>query len=1040
MNNEIASSQYTLQGFHAPLTRHRDRHGGGVAIYVHKSIPFQRVHQLELGDEEWVWAKIKLRDTSLLICCVYLPPNSTAERLQVFIDNLTESASQATIQNSTATLILGDFNTGNIYLDQQYDRHSGITHFDHTLKDVAEMLNLQQIICQPTRITSNCENLRDLIVTTNCSKVIDSGTLSSFSNLDHLPVYVQIDATLPTKHAEPTHAIMWDYSKLNAPLLTRLLLDTDWTDILNNDIDIATDLFISAIHQAAIASIPTKRKTIYPQQKPWITSELKRNIRKRDRLFKIAKQTQNTFNWDRWKYQRNLVTSMNRRLKEEYVKNQVQKLLSQKLNPYKYHQTLRTITGQTRDDHIPPLQTDNGDIINDDVEKASLLNNYFAAQSTLNIPDTQEPPLHNMPEAPSLESITTTEQEVLRMLNSLDSNKSTGPDEIPVKLLKLIALLIAKPLSQLFNKSLTEGRFPSKFKEANVKPVFKSKGSPSDPTCYRPISILSAVSKVFEKIVYRKVYDHFTEHSLLSDKQSGYRQHHSTQQQLLYLTHNLYKSLDLGHDFTAIYLDISKYFDKIWHKGLLYKCKYEFGITGRLLDWFRSYLKDRQQRVKIRDTYSTTQTINAGCPQGSVLGPLLALIYLNGLSNRTQHDILFFADDTSIYASYTKTDLLTTQLSLQKDLDEIYAYGREWAITFNTTKTIQQTFSHKLQYQTPALTFGSDPIPVHDSHTHLGMTFSKDLRFQQHVKIICRKINIALSPLYAIAKYIPRPMLDQVYKTYIRPHFDYCDAIYDGHITVQDLMKLEKLQNRAARLVTGGLFRTSTDKLLTELGWDRLTTRRRLHRLTLYHKLNTAEQLPHYITSIIPNTRAQDTHRQLRNADRQSITTSNTSSYKRSFFPTTIGQWNELTQDTQQLTHTAFKKEICQQQGAPDPPAYYTAGTKKGNTLHARLRMEMSYLNSHSFKIKKADSPECRCGFHNETVSHFIFTCPYYSDQRNVMFDRLSHTLSIDLRSKNQKHQLNTLLHGTDISDGDGLAVALNLQDFLLSSKRFSHL
>ena len=220
-----------------------------------------------------------------------------------------------------------------------------------------------------------------------------------------------------------------------------------------------------------------------------------------------------------------------------------------------------------------------------------------------------------------------TETEVLRLLNSLDSNKSTGPDEIPVKLLKLSALLIAKPLSDLFNKSLSSGVYPSKFKEANIRPIYKNKGSPSDYTCYRPISILSSLSKVFERIVYQRIYSHLTEHSLLTDKQSGYRRNHSTEQQLLYLTHNMHKSLDSGRDFTAIYLDISKYFDKIWHTGLLYKCRHDFGITDSLFYWFNSYLSDRKQRVRINDTFSNSQIINAGCPQGSVLGPLLALMY-----------------------------------------------------------------------------------------------------------------------------------------------------------------------------------------------------------------------------------------------------------------------------------------------------------------------------------------------------------------------------------------------------------------------------
>ena len=496
----------------------------------------------------------------------------------------------------------------------------------------------------------------------------------------------------------------------------------------------------------------------------------------------------------------------------------------------------------------------------------------------------------------------------------------------------------------------------------------------------------------------------------------------------------------MGHEFTAVYLDISKYFDKIWHKGLLFKCKNEFGISGRLLDWLKSYLKDRRQTVKIRDTFSTTQTINAGCPQGSVLGPLLALIYLNKLSTRTQHDMLLFADDTSIYASYAKTDLQTTQLTLQKDLDEIYAYGNDWAIAFNASKTIQQTFSYSPQFQPPVLTFGNDPIPVHDNHTHLGLTFSKDLRFQKHIKTVCHKVNVALSPLYAISRHLPKTTLDEIYKTYIRPYFDYCDAIYDGHITVQDSTKLEILQNRAGRLVTGGLFRTPTDNLLRELGWEKLATRRKMHRLTLYHRLNTSKNIPDYLSKSVPNTRAHDTNRSLRNAHKQTTIKTHTTSYKRSFFPTTIEQWNELTSDSQQLTHTTFKKHIRQQLGTPDPPNFYVEGSKSYNILHSRLRMNMSHLNSHQFMIQKVESPECICGHRNEDTNHFVLNCPIYESSRNTMFTKLSRKLKTDFRRLSPKRQLAILLHGADLSSGDGAAVALYFQDFLQGSKRFSHI
>ena len=605
----------------------------------------------------------------------------------------------------------------------------------------------------------------------------------------------------------------------------------------------------------------------------------------------------------------------------------------------------------------------------------------------------------------------------------------------------MTALLIAEPLSKLFNKSLACSIYPEAFKEANVRPIFKNKGSPSDSSCYRPISLLSPISKVFEKIVYKRLYLHFSENALLTEKQSGYRQNHSTQHQLLYLAHRLYKSLDEGREFTAIYLDISKYFDKIWHKGLIYKCRHEFGITGPLLNWITSYLHNRRQRVIVGSASSPLKTLNAGCPQGSVLGPLLALIYLNALSNRTQNDILFFADDTSLYSSHNATDINTIQLSLQEDLDAIHNYGQEWAITFNTTKTIQQTLSHKRDPQIPRLTFGGDPIPVHDYHTHLGITFSNDLRFHEHVNKICKKVNRTLSPLYPIAQYLPRPILDQIYKIYIRPHFDYCDVVYDGHITIQDSTRLETLQNRAGRLVTGTLFRTPTEKLLTELGWETLTTRRRIHRLVLYHKLNSDEQhIPQYVMTIMPNTRAHDTNIRLRNADTLTRSPHHTTAFQRSFIHTTTKQWNQLSQTTRELGHKAYKKHIREQLGPSVPPSFYNEGSREGNILHTRLRTGMTSLNSHLFRIQKFSTPACDCGYKDESTRHFVLSCPKYNQPRTTLFNNVAHIIGTSFTNRSPTQQLLILTHGTHLCDVDGRAVAREFQKILLASGRFTHI
>ena len=1043
LDNTINPSLYHLDDFHAPFTNHRNRHGGGTALYAHSSLPIKRRHNLELPGEEWIWAQIDLHDVSLLICCVYLPPNISAQRQADFIDRLTESMTIAQTYSPTSIIVLGDMNVGNIFL-QTTSGSSGVTPFDIQLKEAMDVLDLTQLINEPTRPDRDTSNLRDLIFTSNIDIVVDSGVLSPFSRIDHFPIYAVLDMVKP---AAATHhqKCIWDYDKLDSNLLTDLLLNTDWETILSKDIDEATTGFTCAILDAAKTAIPIKTVSTSKRHKPWMTTELIRNIKKRDRLFRQAKKHQRESDWQRWKVQRNYVTDLNRRNREGFIKTKVNALLQSKQSPFKYHNTLKSIIGRANNHNIPPLENTDGNIITENGHKAALLNSHFAKQSDLQVDDNHNPlddpgqtDRESNAQTPKLETITLSPNEVLSTLNSLDPNKSCGPDELPPKLLKLVALLIHEPLTQLFNNCLHTGTYPSIWKQANVHPIYKKKGSPSDPTNYRPISLLPCLSKVFGRLVFKHIYKHLTDHQLLSPKQSGYRPGHSTQIQLLHLTQSMYSNIDNGNDFTAVYLDISKYFDRIWHNGLLLKCEYEFGISGSLLNWIRSYLKDRQQRVRVEGTFSQNVTINAGCPQGSVLGPLLALMYLNNLTTKISNEALLFADDISLYAPHNSQNILDKQHSLQNDLNSIYSYGQKWHITFNATKTIMQTFTLKRDTQQPQLTFGGVPIQQTYNHKHLGLTLSKDLRFHSHINDVILKINRAMSSLYPIAKYVPRQILAQIYTTYVQPHYDYCDVVYDKQLTLQDSQRLQTLQNRAARLITGVPFRTPTSKLLQDLGWDKLLTRRLIHRLMTYFNLKNDKRLPDYITSSLPHTRQNDTSRTLRNASALSLPPNQTTLFQRSFFPATIRDWNKLPESIRSTNRPkSFKREILKRLGAPTPPVYYSLGSKIGNTLHTNLRVDMSYLNVHLYPVQKSSTPLCNHDNLLETPIHFITNCTLYADSRSRLYDRISEIIQLDFTQLPNQTKTDILLHGTNLGTGEREGVARSFQQYLLETKRF---
>ena len=271
--------------------------------------------------------------------------------------------------------------------------------------------------------------------------------------------------------------------------------------------------------------------------------------------------------------------------------------------------------------------------------------------------------------------------------------------------------------------------------------------------------------------------------------------------------------------FTWIFPGILK--KKIWHEGLLAKWTddIEFGLRGNHLEWLKSYLSDRRQTVQIGSAKSTPNYLAAGVPQGSVLGPLLAIMYLNGLSKVTSNEMLFFANDGSLHASHNVNNYDAVQKTLQQDLESIKHYGNNWIITFNASKTSQQTFTHKQAPKVPVLTFDGVTVPIRENHKHLGVVISADLRFKSHVYQILLKFNRTLSPLYPISHMLPRHILLHIYKMYVQPHLDYCDTIYDCHLTITDKARLEKAQNRSARLITATPRRTHTAGLRAELEW-----------------------------------------------------------------------------------------------------------------------------------------------------------------------------------------------------------------------------
>ena len=331
---------------------------------------------------------------------------------------------------------------------------------------------------------------------------------------------------------------------------------------------------------------------------------------------------------------------------------------------------------------------------NADIEKADLLNQFFSTCWNTTVPPL--PPRREDHSTSCPAELLCSEEEVLHFLMQLDITKATGPDNIPARMLKETARSITPSLTKLFNMSMQQCSFPTSWKSANVVPIPKSSSLRSTPTGYRPISLLPIVSKVLEEHIYSLVLSHLHDHCPISDKQWGFQAGKSTTTALIATVHRWLSYLDRGNDIAAIFFDFKKAFDTVPHRLLIEKL-HRMQLNTSIVEWIRSYLTGRSQKVVINGISSSLTTVISGVPQGSVLGPLLFLIYINDIcSLNISGQMVLYADDLVLYkVIHNERDFM----DLQSDILEVAKWVQDNSLTFNTSKCRSILITHKIVYE-----------------------------------------------------------------------------------------------------------------------------------------------------------------------------------------------------------------------------------------------------------------------------------------------------------------------------------------------------
>ena len=469
---------------------------------------------------------------------------------------------------------------------------------------------------------------------------------------------------------------------------------------------------------------------------------------------------------------------------------------------------------------VGPLN-DGDSIVSDSAQMATVLNNFFCTvftdEDTSNLPAVEQLYMGENP----LSTVHFNRDDIKKKLLKLKKTAAPGPDNLWPKVLQSMAEEISTPLSMIYTKCLDEGTVPLDWKRGHIAPIFK-KGSKASPCNYRPVSLTSVLCKVMESLLRDAIVLHLSSHHLIRDSQHGFTRGRSCLTNLLEYLESMTKLLDSGKSVDIVYLDFAKAFDKVPIRRLVAKCK-GLGLTGNLLAWIEEWLSGREQRVVLNGEFSSWEPVRSGVPQGSVLGPTLFLIYINDIDLAviaTDSVLKKFADDTK-WAMVVETD--ADRMVFQQGLNDLFQWSIEWQMLFNVDKchVIHAGKSNNgFEY-----TMGGKVLEEVEFEKDVGVLIHRSFKPSLQCAQAANKANSVLGQLSRGISFRDKDTFISLYKTYVRPHLDYCSQAWSPW-NAADIDIIESVQKRAVKMVSNLRGRTYEERL-AELGMVTLETRRK---------------------------------------------------------------------------------------------------------------------------------------------------------------------------------------------------------------------
>jgi hypothetical protein len=898
---------YVIPGYNFVSAIREGKGGGGVGFYLNDVLEY-RV-RADLGRMnvciECIFVEVlQPAKAGILLGCIYRPPNTD---VAIFNSELLSILNIVDGEKLKLTLISGDFNLD--LLKNGVHAPTGMflnNMFSHSLFPAIQ---------NPTRISEDSATLLDNIFI-RCFKNNVHSTIIYSDISDHLPVAVRVEYTMSSKNKLPTEIYKRSFNPQAIVDFNAALSNVSWCEVYDllvfeADPSHAYNVFTDVYKTLFDKFFPLKiikyshKMTI---RKEWMTKGLLKSCHKKSKLYKKYRKHSKEDDKKRYITYRNKLKTLLRKREKMYYSEKFEMATG---NMRKTWKLIGSVLNSNSSRSTPESFTVDGNKITNCNEIVERFNNYFVnigsrlASSISNAPSSFLTYL-NAPNPSSFYFYETSAEEIVNIISNFQSKQSTGIDEIPMSIVKTSAAYIAEPISRIINNSFTSGIVPDTLKIAKVCPIFKS-GDREEFTNYRPISILPTFSKIVEKAVFNRLTTYLESKCMLIKNQYGFRQGHSTYMAIMDMYDKISAAMNRNEYSVGVFIDLSKAFDTLDHDILLKKLE-NYGLRGVPNKWFQNYLHNRKQYVFLSNCSSSMKSINYGVPQGSILGPLLFILYINDIVNCSSVlKFVLFADDTNLFHSDMNVwDLMST---LNCELMKLSNWFKANKLSLNISKTNYIIFGRKkiAQSATPLqLCIDGKILERVESTKFLGVMIDGKLNWSKHINHVSLKISKSLGIIGRLRNALPLHVLLTLYYTLIFPYLSYCNIIW-GYASATLLRQLIVLQKRAVRIITSSPYRSESSPLF-----------RRLHllKLTDICKLQTALFMYKVKCKLLPvscmqyckiNQRSMYSTRQKNYFD---VDVFKTNIRERSIAVSGPRLWNSLTQEAQSCTSLSFFKRL----------------------------------------------------------------------------------------------------------------------------------